>query len=426
MSKFQIILLCVFGFFIVVAVMVFALYRGGGGTRAAVTVWGDISANDVHNLLGNSQLGQDSNITISYIEKPTETIVEEFTEALAEGRGPDLIIVTQDKFLEQKSKLVPIPYGSISERDFKNTFVEEGELFLAPEGVYAMPISVDPIVLYYNRDHLSSAGQARPIAFWDEIYLSATALNKRDAAGNLVQSAIALGETRNILHAKDILSMLMLQAGTPITGFLGPELRSVLSDNLGQTVSPGESALDFYTQFSNPTKAYYSWNRTMPEAQTRFTSGDSTYYLGFASELTTLRNKNPTLNFTVASVPQSRVSGKTITFGIVRGVAISRGTKNPVAALDVVLKLISKEHALTLSQLTGLPPARRDLLGERPTDAVTPVFYTAALQARGWLDPDDEASADIFADMVEEVTSGRARLSETIGQASRELDSLIK
>lgn len=426
MSKFQIILLAVFTVFIVAGVATFSLYRGSGGENVTMTVWGDISSQDFSLLLNTPTFSQDRTVLISYVEKSAETIETEFTEALARGMGPDLIILTQDKLWGNKAKLLVIPYVSISERDFKTTFIEEGELFLDEAGIHALPLSIDPMVLYYNRDLLSAAGQARPIAYWDEIYASAANLSKMDAAGNLVLSVMALGEATNIPHAKNILSLLLLQAGTPITSFVNLELRSQISLNFGTLVSPGEAALDFYTQFSNPTRVYYSWNRSLIDAQTHFTSGDSAYYLGFASELRVLRNKNPTLNFGISSVPQSRVSGKAVTFGRLRAVAISRGSLNPGAALALAAKLVSKEAALSLSEILVLPPARRDLLSVRPTDAVLSVFYDAALQSKGWLDPDTVATEAIFREAIESVTSGRARTLEAVNRIDREVKALIK
>ena len=57
MSKFQLALLIAFGFFLVVAVLVFAFYRGGGGGSrvSEVVVWGDISAYDVNVLFNETQ-----------------------------------------------------------------------------------------------------------------------------------------------------------------------------------------------------------------------------------------------------------------------------------------------------------------------------------------------------------------------------------
>lgn len=427
MSKFQIILMVVFGFFILIAVLMFALYQGGSSSQeATVTIWGDLPSEAFSSILGTVVPVIDKSLNLVYVEKSSETIDKEFTEALASGQGPDLLITSQDRFLKNKSKLVAIPYDSVSERDFKEAFVEEGELFMTPEGIYGLPLIVDPLVMYYNRDLLSSAGEARPMAYWDEIYSLTSKLTKRDAAGNVVQSTIALGETRNINNFKEILSLLMLQAGTPITGYSGTELRPFLAENFGLTVAPSESALDFYTQFSNPTKTYYSWNRSLSEAQTRFTSGDSAYYLGFASELTALRNKNPNLNFGVAPVPQSRVSGRTITYGKVHSVSITRGVRNTGAAFRAALLLVSREVAEPLSYELILPTARRDLLSIKQNDAIVSVFFEAALQARGWLDPENVATRDIFRDMIDGVTSGRARTQEAVNAASRSLETLMK
>ncbi len=426
MSKFQVILLCLFGFFIFLAVAVFALYRGGAGAgQASIVVWGDLSSQDFFTLTNSSSFNQDNTLTISYVEKRRDALEADFTEALAAGSGPDLVMLSQDSFYKNKNKLTPIPYQSISEQNFKETFVEAGEVFLTPEGIYGLPFSIDPLVLYYNRDLLSSAGIAKPLSYWDEIYNASQSLTQRDAAGNITQSVIALGETRNIANWKEIVSLLLLQAGTPITGFSGAELRSFLSYNFDLPVAPAESAVDFYTQFSNPTKAYYSWNRTLSEAQTRFASGDSAYYIGFASELRALRNKNPTLNLGVAPVPQSRVSGKVSTTGRLRALAISRGARNPSAALEAAIRLVSKESSANISQILALPPVRRDLLSDRPTDSIFPIFYAGALQSKSWIDPDNVATAQVFKDMIERVTSGRARTSESVKQANDALQNLL-
>ena len=426
MSKFQLILLGVFAVFIVVAVALFSFSRGGGGKSATVKVWGDISSYDFNVALNNTGLDSDEALKIQYLEKNADTIETEFTEALATGTGPDLIIISLDKIWKNKNKILQISYESVSERNFKSVFVEESELLLDANGIYALPLSLDPLVLYYNRDHLSKAGIANPITFWDEIYTSTLKLTVKDGAGNITKSAMALGEARNIPHAKDILSLFMLQAGAPITQFIAGGLKPALTGNFNQTTAPGEAALNFYTQFSNPAKPFYSWNRSLLPADTHFISGDSAYYLGFASELRVLRGKNPTLNLGVAPVPQSRVSGKALTFGKMRVLALSRGSKNPSAALTAGLKLISKEFSYELSKTMLLPSPRRDILSQGAADNVVSVFYDAALQSKGWIDPDSSASAIIFQEMIESVTSGRARTSEAVSKANEELESLTK
>lgn len=428
MSKFQLILLLVFGVFILMAVFIFSFSRGGNTQSATVTVWGPIPKSEWNDMTNSLQYSQDNTLDIKYEEKEESQLAEEFTQALAVGRGPDVIILPLEDFWQERDKLLLIPFASVSERDFKNTFIEEGELYLdmTREGTYALPLVVDPMVLYYNRDHLTQAGLAAPLAFWDEIYEHIALLAVKDAAGNITRSAIALGEARNIPHAKDIYSLLALQAGTPITTISNGELRPVLTNSFNLTSAPGNSALNFYTQFSNPGKIFYTWNRSLLNADTHFISENSTYYLGFASELRALRAKNPTLNFAVAPMPQSRVSARPLTYGKLYGVSVVKSSRNPSAALGAALKIVSEESSRELSSILRIPSARRGLLAQRPTDDVLSVFRDSALQARGWRDPDSDATEIVFKDMIESVTSGRARISEALGQANEELRNLAE
>jgi ABC-type glycerol-3-phosphate transport system substrate-binding protein len=392
MSKFQIILLFVFGFFIIAAVLLFSFAKGGGDRQNMnVMVWGSLPSYDISQMANIIRDRSDLNIT--YVEKPAETLQSDVTEAIAEGVGPDIVILPLENLWSERNKLYPIP---TDQRNFQNTFIEEGELFLTTGGAYALPFVVDPMVLYYNRDLLSKEGLASPLAYWDLIYEEAAKLTKRDAAGNVTQSTIALGEARNIPNAKHILALLMLQAGTPIAAIQGEELVPFINANFGGASVPGEAALDFYTQFSNPFKPFYSWNRSKLSADTNFISGDAAYYLGFASELRTLRAKNPTLNLGVALVPQSRVSDRSITLGKLYGLAVVRSTRNYEGALVALSQLVYPDSIKLMSELQLLPPVRRDLLSTRPNDAVMSVFYDAALQSRGWLDPDPRGTQAVF------------------------------
>jgi ABC-type glycerol-3-phosphate transport system substrate-binding protein len=425
MSKFQIALLAIFGLFILAAVLVFSLYKGSSSSQATLNLWGTLPQGPMLSLLENPPFA-DSSLVIRYTEKDPATIQKEFTEALARGQGPDLIILSEDEIYSAKDKLMTIPYASVSARAFSDTFVEGSEIFLSQAGVSALPLATDPLVLYYNRDLLSNAGIAAPLSYWDEIYAQAAKLTKRDPAGNITQTTMALGEARNITNFKDILSLLFLQAGGQITADpSGNGLRSMLLENPGLPVSPGESALDFYTQFANPSKPFYSWNKSLPESQTDFASGDAAYYLGFASEVPKIKRKSPTLNFAVTLVPQSRVGGKTLTVGRIYGVAVARATANPAAALAAASKLVSKESAATLATLLGLVPARRDLLSTAPADANGPIFYAAALQTKSWLDPSPAETAASFREGIENVTSGRLRVSDALRAMSDTLNSLI-
>jgi len=427
MSKFQLIFTGVFAAFIVIGVMVFALTRNDTTSLTSpVTVWGFVSVGQFNQILKTTGLDQDETLKITYIEKRQENFDNEFVTALADGRGPDLFFISQSSILKHESRIFPIPYKSLPERNYKDSFVEGAEIFLSPRGIVAMPFIVDPLVMYWNRTLFSNAGFAREPRFWEEVYSLTGRLTQKDAALNITQTTIPFGEFRNISNAKGILSMLILQAGNPILERKSDGgINVLINEKLNFSIAPSPEALRFFTDFSNPSKIYYSWNRSLPTSQNFFVSGDSALYFGFASELSLLQSKNPNLNFDVAPVPQSRQAKRELTFANFYGLAISKNSKNIAGAFNLAVKLTNQVGISAVVSTLKLPPVRRDLVAQTPTDAYMAVFYKGALQAKTWLEPDSKAVSGIFQSMVENVTAGRTGVTEAVSRAQGELRALI-
>ncbi|MEK9185873.1 MAG: extracellular solute-binding protein, partial [Patescibacteria group bacterium] len=274
----------------------------------------------------------------------------------------------------------------------------------------------------------------QPPKHWDEFFTLAPQISKKDGALNISRSLVAFGEYRNVTNAKAIIATLLMQAGTPIVKNTGDLLRSVLNESSCPKfiLPPGETAVNFYTEFGNPAKPFYSWNRSMSPSAAYFLSGDLALYFGFSSEIFDIQKKNPNLNFDVAAIPTSRESAprecptNNISYAKFLGVAISRGSKNPGAAFAIASILTSAQGVSAVSEVLNMPPVRRDLLSQKPADAYKSVFYDSAIRSRAWLDPSPEATNDIFAKMIESITSGRERASSAVSRASGELSNLFK
>lgn len=418
-----------FAVFAIVGVIFFAGFSGSGGGKTpigSVVIWGTLDARTMNDILKEVRNVRGDFDTVTYIEKDESTFDIEFVNALAAGTGPDLILLSQASILKHRDKIINVSYDIYSQRTFKDTFIEEGELYMTPEGILGLPFTIDPMVLYWNRDILSSAGVSAPPQYWDELFILSPIITQRDQASNIVTSLTALGEYRNVDYAKEILSTLIIQAGNKIVDRRDGKLEVVLRDQGEFAIAPAEAALRFYTEFSNPVKSVYSWNRALPSSRQSFIAGDLALYIGFASDLVGLRNANPNLNFDVAPLLQSRDSSTKITFGKMSGFAIPRTASNPNTSFFAALALTSQAPLILLAEVTGLPPVRRDLLAERPTDAFRSIFYDSALMAHAWLDPNDEKSGEIFKDMIENVISGRSRLGEAVRIADEELENLLQ
>ena len=243
---------------------------------------------------------------------------------------------------------------------------------------------------------------------------------------NILRSAVAFGEFANISHAKEIVLNLAMQAGTPVTMWSGEKVESVFADSFGRPTIPAEAAVNFYTEFGNPSKPSYSWNRSLPNSANYFLGGDLALYFGFASEIKNLQLKNPNLNFDVAVMPISREGGVNVSFANFNAFAIAKSSKNANAAFGVMSILSGAEGAKAFNRVLKLPPARRDLLNQKPVNAYESVFYDSAIRAKAWLDPSPTDTNFIFKNMIESITSGRARTGEAVTKANRELVDLLK
>ena len=426
MTPFQLVLLGIFAGGIVLGIAIFALSKGTTNQLYNLVIWGTMPNAHFEAIYKNSALRSSKSIQLQYVKKDQATFDAEFVEALADGVGPDIVILRDDLVYKYRNKIYTIPFQSYSERSFKDQFIEGSEIFLTKEGIVALPLMVDPMVMYWNRDMFSNNLLAQPPQYWDEMYALVEKMTRRDNSANILQSTIALGEWTNITHAKEVLSMLLLQAGTPITSRVEYGVVSLLNNQLNYAAAPGQSAVNFYTQFANPTAPSYSWNRSLPSSANFFLSGNLAMYLGFASEIFGIQQKNPNLNFDVTYVPQIRDAEKKTVFSHFYAASIVKQSKQIGAAFTAMVAFVEPAPIQALESFTNLPPVRRDLLSAKPTDAYRFIFYNSALLSRSWIDPDPAKSSAIFRDMIEGVTSGRARLSEALSTADAELNNALR
>lgn len=434
-SFFQVGVIGVFIFFIIFAVLIFSgvipgfgSHRAGGGT---VVVWGSIPEATFNTALNNTDVLKGGKVEIKYVAVPSVSFETKLVSALARGEGPDVIILPHTLVYQHADKITPIPYKAVSAREYQDTFVSEGTLFQTSGGILALPLYVDPVVMYVNNDSLTSAGYAKIPTLWSQFVDASSgrsvvqALTTTNAQGVIEKSAIALGDFSNVDHAKDILSLLFLQAGSSIVGVReGAGYMSDLGSDSDQSVSPAVSALNFFTQFASRGKTSYAWSGTLPKSKNAFSSGMLAVYLGLASELPELREKNPHLNFDMALVPQ-RGAGKSLTYGNLYGAAILRRTTNPTLALVAVQILTAKEFSTEIASVLSVASARRDVLATNSADALRAVIDQSALISRGWLDPNPRETETIFGTMVQSTVVGSTESSSAVSRAHQELSTLL-
>jgi len=429
-NTFQTIVLVIFIGALVIGVLLFAGvipgFHKSAGDVGNIVLWGTMPADLLKNTIDQVNSAHRNDFFIDYVAKDPRTYESDLIEALAAGKGPDLFVMTQDMIVRNSDKVVAIPSATLPERTFKDTFIGEGELFLAPEGAIGVPLAVDPLIMYWNRDLFARNGFAKPPVYWDELLNLADKLTVRDQNKNIVTSAVALGEFANVLHAKSILTALFLQAGDPLVSRTQEGYAVVFGRRNETNQSPSESVARFYTEFSDAAKTTYAWNRALPSSLDMFTRGDLAIYFGFASERAEIVAKNPHLNFDVAILPQIRGSKANGTYGHVYALAIARNSGNTGGALLALSTLVGGDVAGDIAKVLSLVPARRDLLTTTKEDAFDAVTHQSALIAQGWLDPNAAQTYTILKDMIENISSGRLAISIAVSSAADQLETLIR
>jgi len=428
MNNFKLVMIILFVFGAVLGVFIFAGFINldkasvVSGPTGTVTLWGTATPAVMNPIIDD--INNNNTFKIKYVRIGAQTFEQDLLEAIALDQGPDLFFLEDNLAFKYSNKIYPIPYTSYPLVTFKNNFVNAGEVFLDSRGILALPITVDPLMLYYNRTMLDSNNIIYPPSYWDEFTSFVKTFTKKDINQEIIQSAFALGQFSNISHAKYIISTLFMQTGNPIVERKDFIIRSTINEPTQNPNNP-TSSLAFYTSFSDPLKPNYSWNKSLPLSIDSFSKEDLAFYFGFASDLQVLLNKNPNQDFQVAPVPQLRNSNFKTTSAKVTGIAVSAFSNKKDTALAALYKLADVKYAEMYSFSQYVPPARRDLLAKNRTDSYFPVFYSSALFARSWLDPSATDSNNIFRGMVEQVLSNAREPEDAILNANNRLNLLL-
>ena len=432
LRPFEIILIAVFGIAAIAGIAALSMYEPAKteedvmfGDR--VQVWGSVDSYTMNTLISEIGRSNDAFKVVRYTQIDARDFTGELLSAIAEGNSPDLIIMPHSSLVSLRSKLRPISYETLPERDFKDRYIDGAQIFMMQDGIYGIPLMVDPLVMYWNRDLFSSGGLANPPRTWEALVNETTpALTRSDEQLKITQSAVALGEYGNVEYAKEVLSMLLLQAGSTLVEESGTGYKITLNDTGSASLPPGNAVVTFYTQFVAPASLAYTWNRSMPPDRTQFLTGKLGMFFAPGSERDRIAKANPNLDFDIAQVPQG--GGATVyrNYADFYAFAIPRASQNPQGARLAAEVLASPESARVVAEALDMAPVHRSLIQAGSNDTYERIIFASALIARGWLDPSPRETDEIFRYLIEEVSSGRARVEGAISDAVGKIRLLFR
>lgn len=394
------------------------------GLGSSVVIWGTLPADVFSSIL--TELGEkdDAYRAISYRYIPPEDFDTTFVNALADQTPPDLLFMSHEKLVEHRNRLQAIPYESFPERDFRDTYIDGAGIFMLQDGVYAFPVGVDPLVMYWNRNIFSDNGLLKAPSTWEEIVSEINPkITTRNFNRNIELSAIAMGEYTNVKNSFSVISMLLAQGGSQFVTEREKQYQINLDSSVNGT-QPLTNSLLFYTNFSNVNNTQYSWNRSLSLDRDMFVSEDLALYFGYGSEGKDLEAKNPNLTFDIAEVPQGVNTTNKRTYGNFYGFFIPKASKNKQGAITTANLLSGVEYAKRITEAYNIAPVNRQLLSAGSNDIYGRIIYKSAPNARGWLNPDRNKFDEIFSKAISDVSSNRTDVSGATGDTVTRLRQL--
>ena len=405
---------------------------GGTGNlqSTAVTFWGVYDDHTAFDQVIQDYKTLHPGVSVKYQLFSYDTYEQQLINALAAGTGPDIFMIHNTWLPKHGDKLTALPASIpglkqplFTIQDYQSQFVDVATRDLTYQNqIYAVPLYVDTLALYYNKDLFNNAALTRPPMTWDEVNADVPTLTRFDTQGNITQPGIALGTARNINRSTDILMDMMIQSGVKMAS------DDNLSATFGATVDGqrvGELALQYYTDFANARKQTYSWNDSQHYSIDAFTEGNLAMMIGYSHNTKIIKAKSPRLNFAVAPMPQASLSNIR-NFANYWAAGVSKTSKNTNEAWQFLAYLSSKNGESAYLNATGRPAARRDLIDLQRSDPELGVFAVQALTARSWFQADNVAIENIFADMIDDINFNRATIPDAISRAQARVTVLMQ
>lgn len=393
--------------------------------------WGVFDDSAVIQPLISQFRQQYSYFTVNYHKKNIATYENDLIDALAAGRGPDIFSFHNTWLPKHIDKLAAAPETMITSKKVKDAFVDVVEQdFISDNKVYALPLSVDSLALFYNKDLLNSKGIANPPANWAEFNTDVKKLTQRDDKNNILLAGAALGTAKNINRSTDVLAMLMMQNGAKMVqddkNAAAFDRSSTLAS--GQFFNPGENALIFYTNFANPVKEVYTWNQYQHYSIDAFVEGKAAMMLNYSYQIPVIQARSPHLNFDVAPLPQIAKDSRVMTFANYWGLAVSKTSGDKSSYAWKFIDWITSDQSALKKYLETAqkPTARRDLIDWQKNDESLGVFAQQSLIAKSWWEVDSSAIETIFAQMIEAVSVNRKAPLNALQDAAQQITLLMQ
>jgi len=389
-------------------------------------IWGILDNSQTFLPIINNFQKQYPYISINYSLKDKNTYHEDLLRAFGDNEAPDMFMLWNSNIPYYQNKISSLDLKKdkdLNLLDLNQTYpqIAKDEL-LKNDYLFGIPLYIDNLALYYNKDIFNYYNIALPPATWEEVLNLIPRLRRINNQGQITRAAIALGTPYNVQWNFDIISALMMQYGSDIVDIDQKQTTfkyDILSNN--KKIVPGEEALKFYTQFSDPRSSYYTWNDNFANSVIAFSKGETVMFIGYNQAQKIIKEYNPNLNYGIASLPQfDNNSSNKINYGDTMSLVVSQNSKYSKACWQFLKFLAQKNVSEFYYVQTKNPPARSDLIQNYINEPVNGIFIRQILTSQNWYQYNFQEITKIFQEMIEDITNkGKSPIQAIITATDR-------
>lgn len=404
--------------------------------------------NEAGAYLASSQFYHDRhpNVTVNYQYKNPATFEAELIDALANGTGPDIVALDNDRMPAFIDKLVPMPVAFFVGSDLTANITARYAPAVATDTifdgkVYGIPFSTDSLALYFNRGMAREVFQdliregrefrqdllVRAPADWDEV-VETTKLITQRSGETINRAGIALGVSANVPRTPDIIAAMFLQRGIQMTSSDRRSATFHLASPADPNAYPAATVLEYLKGFVDPSSSYYTWNTSLPNALDAFIEGKLAMLIHHQGAAPYIRQRNPQIEFITAPFPQIPNARAIVDYAIYPVEAVTNNAEYPEVAWDF-LSFINQFGLTEYTQSTGRTIPQRGV--PATTTVLERYFLTSAFSvqlptAYSWFKGPNADQVDRqFAQALDRVSQENKDPKESLNQAAAAVSQLL-
>ncbi len=321
--------------------------------------------------------------------------------ALAEGRGPDVVFIDGDWVLSNRAKILAAePTAGFQIESLRTLWIEAAQdVFLGESYMYGIPLGADTLALLFNQSiSVDRLGEEElPLETWKDLPgLAEQLVQKNNSFERFAIAALPMGRVDNVFHMTEVFENILFQRDFSL--FTSDQRQATLTQEGvsedGKKYRFGLDTLNFLRSFSDPSQKHFTWNASLAsnkgeKAFDTFLQGKVAMVFAYARDLHRLKERHKRLqteedirlmmdsDIRTVFLPQFKkpsLQAHRRSLARVFGFVVPRTAAQPQVSWSFLRFAHQSDIARTLHQSTGLLSVQYPLLLEQESDPLYGVF----------------------------------------------------